>query len=151
MFVLLNDGQTSRSCRYEITLCWLAICCRGFGRDWCHPVIYNSAMLDSTVRNIKYHTSWNQFVSDVTRPQISFRRPDILRLQLLALKYRNSTAFRLRPCYRSSYSDWAAGSTIRGLSLGTATYVGHLESKERLRIQPAQLFNFSWWVMWCVQ
>ena len=22
-------------------------------------------------------------------------------------------------------------------------YVGHLESKERLRIQPAQLFNFS--------
>ena len=30
-------------------------------------------------------------------------------------------------------------------------YVGHLESKERLRIQPAQLFNFSWWVMWCVQ
>ena len=23
------------------------------------------------------------------------------------------------------------------------TYVGHLESKERLRIQPAQLFNFS--------
>ena len=24
-----------------------------------------------------------------------------------------------------------------------ATYVGHLESKERLRIQPAQLFNFS--------
>ena len=32
-----------------------------------------------------------------------------------------------------------------------ANYVGHLESKERLRIQPAQLFNFSWWVMWCVQ
>ena len=30
-------------------------------------------------------------------------------------------------------------------------YVGHLESKERLRIQPAQLFTFSWWVMWCVQ
>ena len=30
-------------------------------------------------------------------------------------------------------------------------YVGHLESKERLRIQPAQLFNFSWWIMWCVQ
>ena len=30
-------------------------------------------------------------------------------------------------------------------------YVGHLESKERLSIQPAQLFNFSWWVMWCVQ
>ena len=30
-------------------------------------------------------------------------------------------------------------------------YVGHLESKERLRIQPAQLFHFSWWVMWCVQ
>ena len=30
-------------------------------------------------------------------------------------------------------------------------YVRHLESKERLRIQPAQLFNFSWWVMWCVQ
>ena len=30
-------------------------------------------------------------------------------------------------------------------------YVGHLESTERLRIQPAQLFNFSWWVMWCVQ
>ena len=30
-------------------------------------------------------------------------------------------------------------------------YVGHVESKERLRIQPAQLFNFSWWVMWCVQ
>ena len=24
-----------------------------------------------------------------------------------------------------------------------AMYVGHLESKERLRIQPAQLFNFS--------
>ena len=24
-----------------------------------------------------------------------------------------------------------------------STYVGHLESKERLRIQPAQLFNFS--------
>ena len=24
-------------------------------------------------------------------------------------------------------------------------YVGYLESKERLRIQPAQLFNFSWW------
>ena len=24
-----------------------------------------------------------------------------------------------------------------------AFYVGHLESKERLRIQPAQLFNFS--------
>ena len=23
------------------------------------------------------------------------------------------------------------------------TYLGHLESKERLRIQPAQLFNFS--------
>jgi len=23
------------------------------------------------------------------------------------------------------------------------TYVGHLESKERLRIQPAQLFHFS--------
>ena len=23
------------------------------------------------------------------------------------------------------------------------TYVGHLESKERLRVQPAQLFNFS--------
>ena len=22
-------------------------------------------------------------------------------------------------------------------------YVGHLESKERLRVQPAQLFNFS--------
>ena len=32
-----------------------------------------------------------------------------------------------------------------------ALYVGHLESKERLRIQPGQLFNFSWWVMWCVQ
>ena len=31
------------------------------------------------------------------------------------------------------------------------TYIGHLESKECLRIQPAQLFNFSWWVMWCVQ
>ena len=31
------------------------------------------------------------------------------------------------------------------------TYVRHLESKERLRIQPAQLFHFSWWVMWCVQ
>ena len=30
-------------------------------------------------------------------------------------------------------------------------YVEHLESKERLRIQPAHLFNFSWWVMWCVQ
>ena len=30
-------------------------------------------------------------------------------------------------------------------------YVGHLESKERLRIQQAQLFHFSWWVMWCVQ
>ena len=30
-------------------------------------------------------------------------------------------------------------------------YVGRLESKERLRIQPAQLFHFSWWVMWCVQ
>ena len=28
-------------------------------------------------------------------------------------------------------------------------YVWHLESKERLRIQPAQLFTFSWWVM-CV-
>ena len=24
-----------------------------------------------------------------------------------------------------------------------STYVGHLESKERLRVQPAQLFNFS--------
>ena len=24
-----------------------------------------------------------------------------------------------------------------------AIYVGHIESKERLRIQPAQLFNFS--------
>jgi len=30
-------------------------------------------------------------------------------------------------------------------------YLGHLETKERLRIQPAQLFYFSWWVMWCVQ
>ena len=37
---------------------------------------------------------------------------------------------------------------IEGIS---KLYVGHLESKERLRIQPAQLFNFSWWVMWCVQ
>jgi hypothetical protein len=30
-------------------------------------------------------------------------------------------------------------------------YEGHLESKERSRIQPAQLFQCSWWVMWCVQ
>ena len=29
--------------------------------------------------------------------------------------------------------------------------VEHLESKECLRIQPARLFNCSWWVMWCVQ
>ena len=36
-------------------------------------------------------------------------------------------------------------------SIPTLKYVGHLESKERSRIQPAQLFNFSWWVMWCVQ
>ena len=28
-------------------------------------------------------------------------------------------------------------------SITGAIYVGHLESKERLRIQPAQLFNFS--------
>jgi hypothetical protein len=31
------------------------------------------------------------------------------------------------------------------------TYEGHLESKESSRIQPAQLFQCSWWVMWCVQ
>ena len=29
------------------------------------------------------------------------------------------------------------------LSFEITRYVGHLESKERLRIQPAQLFNFS--------
>ena len=28
------------------------------------------------------------------------------------------------------------------LYVDTKRYVGHLESKERLRIQPAQLFNF---------
>ena len=28
-------------------------------------------------------------------------------------------------------------------SANLETYVGHLESKERLRIKPAQLFNFS--------
>ena len=44
-------------------------------------------------------------------------------------------------------SVWVAGrhETLKVM------YVGHLESKERLRIQPAQLFNFSWCVMWCVQ
>ena len=31
----------------------------------------------------------------------------------------------------------------RSESLYRLSYVGHLESKERLRIQPAQLFNFS--------
>jgi hypothetical protein len=30
-------------------------------------------------------------------------------------------------------------------------YVGHLESKERLRIQPAQLLHCTRSVMWCVQ
>jgi hypothetical protein len=30
-------------------------------------------------------------------------------------------------------------------------YVGHLESKERLRIQPAQLLHCTRSVVWCVQ
>ena len=38
-------------------------------------------------------------------------------------------------------------SIVSGLSIHISLllkmYVGHLESKERLRIQPAQLFNFS--------
>ena len=42
-------------------------------------------------------------------------------------------------------------SRAKNIGLIMCIYVGHLESKERLRIQPAQLFNFSWWVMWCVQ
>ena len=42
-------------------------------------------------------------------------------------------------------------TTITLHYINNIKYVGHLESKERLRIQPAQLFNFSWWVMWCVQ
>jgi len=37
--------------------------------------------------------------------------------------------------------------TLRTMKTQTTTdigkYVGHLESKERLHIQPAQLFNFS--------
>ena len=40
---------------------------------------------------------------------------------------------------------------IDSKSVDMSIHVGHLESKERLRIQPAQLFNFSWWVMRCVQ
>ena len=31
----------------------------------------------------------------------------------------------------------------QGAPPNISKYVGHLESKERLRIQPAQLFNFS--------
>ena len=29
------------------------------------------------------------------------------------------------------------------VEISSLIYVGHLESKERLRLQPAQLFNFS--------
>jgi hypothetical protein len=32
-----------------------------------------------------------------------------------------------------------------------SSYVGHLESKERLRIQPAQLLHRTRLVVWCVQ
>ena len=37
----------------------------------------------------------------------------------------------------------ASQEGFRSLDVIRQTYVGHLESKERLRIQPAQLFNFS--------
>jgi hypothetical protein len=59
------------------------------------------------------------------------------------------------PQFRSSY-QWnyrpssACESVVHKIFL-LWFYEGHLESKERSRIQPAQLFQCSLWVMWCVQ
>ena len=53
---------------------------------------------------------------------------------------------------RLALLEWADKHAILNFhSTVVFNYVGQLESKERLRIQPAQLFHFSWWVMWCVQ
>ena len=46
-----------------------------------------------------------------------------------------------------TWSAWNENFDTRCLWM----YIGYLESKERLRIQPAQSFHFSWWVTWCVQ
>ena len=60
----------------------------------------------------------------------------------LQLIYKLSRSYKFRH-YRVIFRELLFSTSL--------SYVGHLESKERLRIQPAQLFNFSWWVMWCVQ
>ena len=57
----------------------------------------------------------------------------------------NKKLFTTQVCYRPQLKFHL------GLGNIVPLYVGHLESKERFRIQPAQLFNCSWWVMWCVQ
>jgi hypothetical protein len=85
----LTAGRTSRSWSYGMTLCWLVIRCRRFGRYWSHPVTYSSVMFDSSDKKVGYHTFWTHFVFDGTRAQISVRRPVILRQQLFPRKCRN--------------------------------------------------------------
>ena len=50
-----------------------------------------------------------------------------------------------QPSAEEDPEDFAEEQGLLGRSVNSAAgiYVGHLESKERLRIQPAQLFNFS--------
>ena len=54
------------------------------------------------------------------------------------LKDDNQSAECERICLQKALLTGDPGSNLR-----PNKYVGHLESKERLRIQPAQLFNFS--------
>ena len=54
---------------------------------------------------------------------------------------------KVRPPYSSTINSETTFRVLsaigENITVFEVYYVGHLESKERLRIQPAQLFNFS--------
>ena len=88
------------------------------------------------------HPDSYSMVTEVLSPKLSDGGRDVNHLIHSSAEVKKEWSYTTIPLYYVDRDNFAFTFVVLELC-SIECYVGHLESKERLRLQPAQLFNFS--------